>query len=172
MASVLQSSCFSRFAFARFFICFFWVLGLFTGIAIFLNHSDIFVSLMRGFSFSSVSIVWVFLAVFFPYLLTAFAVYFSTPWILVCFSFLKGIFFSLISMIVICTFHGGWLIRFLLMFYEIFSIPVLYACWNRGFFSNFSGFFAECLGWMIFSFLLAGIHYRFISPFVSGLGIL
>jgi len=172
MTPVLQSHCFNRLCYGRIVLGFSWISGLILGCILFCFSASHVTSLMRGFYFSSVSIVGLFLTVAFPYLITILAVFFSSYFLIFVFSFLKGICFSFISLLLVYTYDYGWLIRLLLMSFEFISIPTLYVCWSRVLVRCNHGSVTECLGWFSFSFLLASIDYRIFSPLISELFIL
>lgn len=172
MALVLQSRRSYRFRDTRFYLVFSWISGLILGSVLYYTLSFNCFSLMRGIHFSSVSIVGFILLTAFPYLLTIFLVFFLPPWFIYLFSFLKGISFSIVSLSIIESFPCGWLIRFFIMFFEIFSMPTLYVCWSRVLVRGNHGSVTECLGWFCFSLLLRSIDYRIVSPIVSGFVIL
>jgi hypothetical protein len=102
---------------------------LFTG-SLLARYADVFhFSLMRRAALCPVSIVGLF-AVLSPFLLTAFAVFISNWWLVPCLAFCKALLFSYHACIVSTAFSSaGWLIRYLLLFTDACTIPILLWCW-------------------------------------------
>ena len=102
-----------------------WVLGFSCGISG-AACADIPVSLMRACCESGVSIVGLFLVPFFPFLISAVAVYCSAPLILYLTGFCKSFLLGFFSCAVCSAFSGGgWLICLLLMFTDLFTAPAV-----------------------------------------------
>ncbi|MBE6976079.1 MAG: hypothetical protein E7439_02640 [Ruminococcaceae bacterium] len=83
---------------------------------------------MRGASDCSVTIAGLLATVVLPYLFAAFAVYISKPKLLYLICFVKAFCFAMCGY-GICVAYGsaGWLVRWLLQFSDICTVPVL--CW-------------------------------------------
>lgn len=173
MSSVLQFIHFPRRLDSCFLLFIFWISGLFFGIGLFCSNSIEISSLMHGLHISSVSIVSLIIAVLFPFLFSAFAVYFSFPWIVLPISFIKAAGYSFLSMSILSFFGtSGWLIRFLIMFHDIIICPVWYA-FNRRFLRDSTPIsFAGWLGITALVVLIVILEYRAILPIYSGAHIL
>lgn len=154
----------------RFILAFFWVTGLLCGIFAFRRVGSDLVPLMRRAAYAPVSIVGILCAATLPFLLSAFAVFLSRPvWILpICFG--KAFCFSLISMGILQAYgSAGWLIRYLLLFGNCASAPILYWLWLQYFRKYRSTPLWE--GTLAFSLalLLGSINYRVIAPLLASL---
>ena len=84
--------------------------------------------LMRMVPMCPVSIVGLISVTFLPFLFSAFAVYFSHPQFLLPICFVKAFLFSCCACSATCAFgSAGWLVRLLLQFTDICTLPLL--CW-------------------------------------------
>jgi hypothetical protein len=80
----------------------------------------------------SVSIVGLF-AVLLPFLFTAAAAIISNHWLYHCLALIKAFLFSYHACIVSAAFgSAGWLIRYLLLFTDACTVPVLLWLWMQG----------------------------------------
>ena len=105
-----------------------WMLGLLFGTLIAAKIDPISFSLMRRTASSQVSIVDLFIAAAFPFLIAAYAVYINRPKVLLAVCFCKAFGFSFCAFLIIASFGtAGWLVQPLLQFTDIFLIPVF--CW-------------------------------------------
>lgn len=151
---------------------FFWMLGLLSGIFVFYTIAPID-SLMRGTLSDSVSIVGLTACASLPFLISATAVVFSKPWIILAISFLKAFAFSCVSLGVTVRYgNAGWLVSFFALFHEMLCLPLLYAFWHRSLASCQKPSGPECILWVSASVFAASMDYRFIIPFFSGVMIL
>ena len=103
-----------------------WTIGFICGVSC-AACADNLSSLMRACCDVGVSIVGLFFVPFFPFLISAAAVYCSAPLIL----YLTGLCKSFLVGFCICAVHsgfadGGWLVSLLLLFTDIFTAPVLF----------------------------------------------
>ena len=119
LESLLQANNSGQSICRRFTLGFCWILGLLIGLISGLNTAPSFISVMRGFSVDSVSIVCLLSSLFFSYGIIALAVYSSNSWIICAFSFMKGFSFSFVSCLLLYFLKGDILMRLFLMFYEI-----------------------------------------------------
>lgn len=98
------------------FLAFCWIAGLLSGTSACLAAGDSLNSLMRGAAARPVSIVSLLGVTMFPFLLSAFAVYISEPWLLLIVSFGDAFVLSFVSLGVMrCGGSAGWLVRWLLV---------------------------------------------------------
>ncbi len=102
------------------------ILGTFTG-----NCSSAqSVSLMRHVLTAPVSIVGLLICAALPFAFTAAAVLSGKPWLVYCFTFLKGFAFSYTGSLCLLSFgSSGWLVRVLLLFSQIAIVPALWYVW-------------------------------------------
>ncbi|MBQ6997092.1 MAG: hypothetical protein IJN60_01800 [Oscillospiraceae bacterium] len=150
-------------------LLFFCVLGLLLGTLLAAHADESVFSWMRRVHFDQVSIVFSLAAQLLPFLIAAYAVSISRPWLLYtvcgcrlfCFAYLGALVWNAFG-------TAGWLVRFLLFFCDIFLVPLL--CWYC--FRRVMGEYDEkkelltCIGiaaitvllnWLFFSPLLARI---------------
>ena len=125
--------------------------------------------MMRTASDYRVSIVALLPSAALPLLFSAFAVYISQTWLLIPIAFLKAFLFGFLSFgLITLNPDSGWLLRFLVMFTDCLSIPVLFWFWIRCY--DAKNFFTTTI---IAAFLLiTGISlldYQYISPFLVNL---
>ena len=148
-----------------------WISGTTLGIIFYTANRATFSVLMRGMTLHSVSIVWILFSIVFLYLLCGVSAFVSLPCIIYITSTLKGIAFSAWSLYFIECYPSGWLVRFLIMFFEIFNLPILYACWHQALSPNRPSVLTY-IGGFIISLSIFALDYHFISPIVSGFMIL
>ena len=118
LTSVRQHSC-------KFVILILWTVGFWLGVC-FAAFADNLTSLMRAFCEESVSIVGLFLVPFFPFLISAVAVFLSASLILYLTCFCKSFLLGFSVCIVSSAFSGGgWLICALLLFTDLLTVPAL-----------------------------------------------
>ena len=102
-----------------------WFLGLLTGMIAAADLDDLFLPLMRPVG---VSIFRQIAAILLPFLFAAIAAYLDKPYLLHMICFFKVITFGFCSMLIYRAYgSAGWLIRLLLQFSDILSLPLL--CW-------------------------------------------
>ena len=110
------------------FLAFCWIFGFFIGTETASFAGPLTLSLMRTAIFCRVSIVSLVLISVLPFLLSAFAVFFNKSWLLLPLSLIKAVSFSFCSEGLNMIFDSsGWLIRSMLLFSDIFLMPLL--CW-------------------------------------------
>lgn len=152
------------------FLALSWLSGFFFGSLIFYITGSSFSSLMRGVIYGSVSIVGLMSVSVLPFLISAFAVYISKPSLLLIVSFGKAFLFSFVSLGIMDGFAStGWLIRWLLMFSDLISLPVLYWFWNRHISGDIPFSAAESLLVLSLCILVGSVDYCYVSPFLANL---
>lgn len=113
------------------FLAFFWCMGLLSGAILAQYADEIHFSLMRRAAACSVSIVGL-VAVLLPFLFTAIAVNLSNCFVIFFLAFLKALLFSYHGCIISVAFgSAGWLVRYLLLFTDACTIPILLWLWIR-----------------------------------------
>ena len=145
---------------------FVWLGGLFLGLFLYCEPASIFFSMMRRPV--SVSIVGCFFSILFPFLLSTFVVMIHRPGLLLAVVFLKGCFFSYVSIgMLLCLGSGSWLIRLVFMLSDICSLPILYYFWKR--FLRCGGIpsVSEILFGLCGLTLMVSMDYHIIIPFVN-----
>lgn len=150
----------------RLLLASFWCAGLFFGIYGYLTAGTPFLSWMRGVVPGSVSIVGLLGITVFPFLISALAVFFSTPWLLLLVCFCKAFLFSFVSLGIWQAFgSAGWLARLLWMFSDCIGIPLLYGFWLRHLSGDRAVGGLETGCYLAAFVLLGSVDYRIISPF-------
>lgn len=151
----------------RFFLASSWLLGLICGILVYLSAGGILVSLMRSTLYVPVSIVGLLCAAVLPFLFSALAVFLSRPGLLLPICFGKAFLLAFVSLGVIRAFgSAGWLLRWLLLFGDCVSAPMLYWFWLRYIPGDrlLSGWEAASL--FSLGLLIGSVNYSVISPFL------
>lgn len=141
-----------------------WTFGLICGVLLFLYAGTPVVSLMRGISDSSVSIVSLLTIGFVPFLLTAFAFFLTTQQLFFLICFCKACLFSFVAVGISVAFSSaGWLIRRIVLFYNSVWCVMLYFLWHRILYGR-KGFWLVAAAAGLFTGCIA-IHI--ISPFMA-----
>lgn len=117
--------------FGKLFLVLSFVAGLLFGL-LFYNAGNTGSSLMQGICCYSLSIVLLLPILILPLFLSVIAVCLSQPWILLFICFGKSFLFSFVSLHIFNIFgSAGWIIRLLVIFSELFVLPIHYWFWNR-----------------------------------------
>lgn len=154
----------------RFFLAFSWLAGLACGILVYLSAGNFLLSLMRSTLYVPVSIVGLLCVTTFPFLLSAFAVFLSKPVLLLPICFGKAFLFAFASIGILQAFgSAGWLLRWLLLFSDCASIPLLYWFWLRYLpgYRSLSGW--EAASMLSLWLLIGSVNYSVISPLLARL---
>ena len=147
-------------------IGFCWISGLLFGMYAASVAGDTFLLMMRG-DVSTVSIPGLLIA-FLPFLLTAFAVFLPHPGFLIPLVLWQSFSYGFCACGLSAVYHGAaWLVRFLLMFSQIATVPLLMWLWLRkcDFPDSFrTGELAACGAAVI---LIGVLDYCMVSPFAA-----
>ena len=147
-----------------------WVAGLLSGVYVFLSAGSSLDSVMRSALTGPVSIVGLLCVTIIPFLLSAFAVYISGPWLLLPVCFGDAFVFSFVSLGVTgCGGYAGWLIRWLLVFSASVSSPLLYLYWLRHLTGRRRFDYWETAWVLCICALIGSVDFRIISPFLARL---
>jgi hypothetical protein len=150
-----------------------WITGFAAGIFVSKRAAPLFLSLMRGLSFDSVSIVGLIVSAGVPFLISAFAVIYSRPLLFYSVCFLKSFYFVFSSVTIINHYgSGGWLVQRFLMANEILNLPILYTFWLRCFRLRKLPGATEWLGFISLEMLVLTFVYRLPASLLTELGIL
>lgn len=150
-----------------------WVAGLMGGIWAFFLADDSLASLMRSSVYGPVSIVSLLCVTGLPFLLSAFAVFLSSHWLILLIAAVKGFVYAFICIAVTVSFGcAGWLIRLLLCFTDTFSMPLLYWFWLRCFRFDGSTMGSIAVLAAALFFLTGSVDYCLITPYLADLIIL
>ncbi len=146
-----------------------WFCGLLGGMLTAVFADDSFFSLMRRAPGSHVSIVGLLTTLLLPLLLSAFALYISQHWFLIILAFIKAFELALIGTGVAVSYgSGGWLVSFLFLCADVFSVPVFIWFWLFAFCEP-SKSLRRGIGVFLFVLLIGCLNYRFVSPFLANL---
>lgn len=123
---------------------------------------------MRSGLLCPVSIRSVLCTTFLPFLLSAVAVYGCCPALLFALAFLKGFSTGFVGLAIQQAFlPGGWLVRWLLCFSGLHSLPVLYGLWLRSLSRREQISFSTVLWLMCLAGILGSISYFMIAPLAA-----
>ena len=151
-------------------LAFFWIAGLVTGILCAYAAGPSFLTMMRGTLFGPVSIVSLLYTALLPFLLSAAAVSLSAEFLIFPVVFLKGLSFTFVSMGTVFAFGcSGWLIRILISFADLLSVPLLLWFWLRSVSKIRRSVTTEAIFMTAILLLIASIDYRVVSPFLADL---
>lgn len=145
-----------------------WFLGLVLGGSFAVKSSLSLISLMRTVTEHGVSIVGLLGVTALPFLFTAVAVYFDQPWLLPVIAFCKAFLWSYTGCLIVRSFDtAGWLVRFLVLFTDSASLPLLFYLWLTHLqrrMINYCFRFGVCLACIA---AVAVVDYLMVSPFLA-----
>lgn len=147
-----------------------WFLGMLLGVPAALAASEFLVPMMHESVQCSVSITGLLASTLLPFLLSAYAVSLSEPWLLLIISALKAFGFSYCACGVSLAFgQSSWLVRFLFLFSDHCLIPVLYLYWLRHIHGQTKAAVWELPACIGAALLVGSIDYCLIAPFLVSL---
>lgn len=148
-------------------LAFFWLSGICFGGIIFLSADSHSLLWMRSVSATSVSIVNLLGVTLAPILVSIAAEYLRVLYLLYPVCFFKALQFSFVSCGLLCSFgSAGWLIRLLLLFHDVFSVPMLYFYWLRCLHKGGHDFSAGLAVFLLSAvFLIFSVDICYILPF-------
>lgn len=151
-------------------LAFMWLSGLICGSLFAIKHDQSLESLMHAAFSGSVSIVGMLIVVFWPYLFSAFAVFYSVPKLVFLFAFTETFSFGY-CIWGVCTVYGeaGWLVRWLLFFTACCSSPMLYWFLQRCICAGKQHIFRDLLICCMVLVVIVSLDYCVISPFAATL---
>lgn len=151
-------------------LAFFWIAGWVCGIWTSRSADFFFLSQMRGACLGAVSIVSVLLVSFLPFLFSALAVSCHRTFLLLFVAFWKAFLSGYVSFGLVQAFPvSGWLLRPMLLFSEIASLPLLYGYWRKHLCGRVRPSGWETAAYLSVFFLIGSIDFRIISPFLASL---
>ena len=143
-----------------------WISGLLCGILVYCSAADTLLVLMRSCIYSTVSFIGLLCVNLIPFLLSAFAIYLSSPLLLAAVCFGKAFTGVMVSLTAICFFGSfGWLCQCLMLFSSWTGWIMLYLFWLRipALFFGRRESYALCL--LTGCVLILLVDYCVISPF-------
>ena len=171
MAYVFQRTRFFSFPRLRSYIlAMLWPFGFLAGCLFYLSARSIFSPLMCGAVIGSVSIVSLLFCTLFPFLISAFAVFLSCPWLLILVGFCKSFLFGFLSLGLVLAFGGGgWFLRFLVLSADILTFPLLFWYLHRNLLTISKSFLEESALVISLALLMGIANYVYILPFLADL---
>ena len=147
-----------------------WALSFLVGCLFYLSARSVFSPLMCGVVKSFVSIVSLLFCTLFPFLLSAFAVFLSCPWLLILVGICKSFLFGFLSLGLVLTFGGGgWFLRFLVLSADILTFPLLFWYLHRNLLTIPKSFLEESVLVISLALLMGIANYVYILPFLADL---
>lgn len=144
-----------------------WSFGLLLGFAYGTNANPLHFQLMRVAAFEHTSIIGLVIVLYIPLLLSALAVNYMCPQMLLLICFVKAFLFAACSGVIAAEFgSSGWLIRFLLQFSDCCAVPLLYLFSIRNISVQKSGIQFDFLLSSIVLLIVGCVDYFVISPFL------
>lgn len=148
----------------KLFLVIVWLTGFGSGIYT-AAHADSLISLMRACCDAGVSIVGLLFVPFFPFLISAYAVYFSQPWLLRAVAFIKSFLFACCSCIVLKAFGAaGWLLWPMLQFTDLMTLPLLCRFQIRHFRERAEGFYKDAVLTLLWFCGIALADWLWVAP--------
>lgn len=149
-------------------LAFLMLLGFLCGAFFTVDPLPASVSLMRTAASSRVSIVGLMTVLLLPFLISAFAVYTSSPFLLFPVCWLKAFFFSYSAGMISLAFgNAGWLVRWLLLFSSGLSLPLLiWFCMRQGDGTYREDLLRDFTVCAVLILLIGSLDFRVISPFL------
>lgn len=133
-------------------------------------ENETYFLLMRMAPMCPVSIVGLLSVTFLPFLLSAFAVYFSHAQFLLPICFAKAFLFSCCAYSATCAFgSAGWLVRLFLQFTDIFTLPLLFWFWIRHKCAERNCFWQDIVLCGMFVTVVCVVDYCIVSPYLATL---
>ena len=163
----VSESSFSRRSTCTWLLTFLWIAGLMMGIFLALRIDESVITFMYSVVSRPASIVSSLLTTSLPFLFSAIAVFISKPGLLPVIAFCKAAAFSLVSLMALRTFGtAGWMIRCMVMFADICTLPFFYSFCRRhicrsSHLSIFDG------SYLITSILICSLDVYCITPFFT-----
>lgn len=162
--STFYQNLWSRFCKHLLALC--WCLGLLLGILA-ASASDDLVSMMRRSLSCPVSIPGLLAATVLPFLLSAYAVSLSEPWLLLPICMVKAFGFGFCAFGVSLAFgSAGWLVRLLFLFSDVCVIPVLFFYWLRHIRGDAARSYRDLVCCLIAAVAIGAMDLYFVSPFL------
>jgi hypothetical protein len=151
-------------------LAFAWVGGLLLGAVVSVSADNLLASTMRAALSGSMSIMGPVAVVLLPLFLSAYAVYFSQPIMLAAVVFLKAFLFAYAGAALLILYPvSGWLLRWLLMFSDMVTMPILWFLWISVSFDNRESLHRRIVICAFCSVLVGCVDLFMIVPFLARL---
>ena len=147
-----------------------WIGGLLLGAMLSVSADKLLTSTMRAAVSGSMSISGLIAVVLLPLLLSAYAVYFSQPVLLISTVFLKAFLFAYTGIAVLISYPAsGWLIQCLLMFSDALMVPFLWWVWLCATSGSRNPSLRRIVACTVWSALVGCVDITVIAPFLARL---
>lgn len=144
-----------------------WLFGVLLGFCAALSAGYALLGLVRDATVESAPLFRVIAVAVIPFLLTALASLLRQHWLIYVLCFFKAFAFGFCAVSISAAYgSAGWLVRFLLLFSDYLTIPVMYYFCVRQI--KDSAFHADInfVSILIYTFAVGAIDYCFIIPFL------
>jgi hypothetical protein len=143
-----------------------WCLGIILGYLAAVSAKSVISDVVQRCVNADLSVVGVLAVTVLPFLMSAFAVSFSEPWLLLFLSTFKAFSFSFCAWGVCLAFgQSSWLVLFLFLFSDIFLIPALYFYWVRHIHLDRISIWGNGL-YILYALAIFALDYWVIGPFL------
>ena len=147
-----------------------WIFALILGAGLAVSADKLLASTMHAAISGCVSISGLLAVVLLPLLLSAYAVYYSQPFLLVSVVFLKAFLFAYTGAGILILYPAsGWLIQMLLMFCDTLSLPFLWHIWLCAVSDWQGSILARITTSAFVSVLIGCVDLTLIAPFLARL---
>lgn len=147
-----------------------WCLGIFAGSYLVLHSDASFISLMRRPSIQSVSIVGRYFLLILPFIISVIAMHLHLRFVFFLMAFSKAFLFSYSCCFLIAIFgSAGWLFQFLILFFDLITIPFLILFWTRNVTTDAHRMHRDLTLYLIFLLIILCVDYFAILPFATKL---
>ncbi len=151
-------------------LCSIWLGGLAFGVFTAAGLDDTYFHLMLPFDSHGLSIFRQLAVVYLPFLFAAYAVSIDQTKLLLVLCFLKAFVFSFCGYLIFRMFgSAGWLVRFLLLFTDVFTIPALFWFCIRHVEGQILNAKRDLIICILLATMVVCIDYFAVSPFTAEL---
>ena len=168
--SFRQYFSFSRCKLKRNLLAHVWICGLVLGAIVSYSADNFPASMMRAAACGSMSISGLLVVQLLPLLLSAYAVYDSQPVLLVSVVFLKAFLVAYTGAGILIFYPvSGWLIRGLLMFSDMLTLPLLWFIWLSADPDSRIPFVCRAAFSTVLALVIGSVDIILIAPFLARL---
>lgn len=151
-------------------LCSVWLVGLVFGVLAASGLDDTYFHLMRPLDSHGLSIFRQLAAVYLPFLFAAYAVSIDKSKLILILCFLKAFSFSFCGCLIFILYgSAGWLVRFLLLFSDVITIPALFWFCLRHIDGQILSAKRDLILCALLATVVVCIDYFVVSPFAAEL---
>ena len=144
-----------------------WVCSIVVGAYLAFSAQDLSSSLMHAVLINRVSIVGLATILFFPFILSALAAYFSLPELIYVIAVVKGVCLGFTTITLLLYYTGAaWLVHSLACFSSSFALMPLFLCWIRCLTRSGKSLLRDTYRYLIYSVVIGLVDYLYVSPLV------